>query len=84
MVLKNETHKILWDFEIQTDHQISVRRSDLVIANKKENLLNSGLYRSVWPQNKTEEREKRDKYLDLAKGLKKTVEHESDGNTDCN
>ena len=35
-VLKNETHKILWDFEIQTDHLISAKRPDLVIDNKKK------------------------------------------------
>ena len=35
-VLENETHKILWDFDIQTDHQISARRPDLVIINKKK------------------------------------------------
>ena len=34
-VLENETHKLLWDFEIQTDHLISTRRPDLVIINKK-------------------------------------------------
>ena len=34
-VLENETHKILWDFEIQTDHLISSRRADLEIVNKK-------------------------------------------------
>ena len=34
--MENETHKILWDFEIQTDHQILARRSDLVIVNKKK------------------------------------------------
>ena len=28
-VLQNETHKILWDFEIQMDHLISARRPDL-------------------------------------------------------
>ena len=28
-VLQNETYKILWDFEIETDHRISVRRPDL-------------------------------------------------------
>ena len=33
---KNETHKILWDFEIQTDYLISVRQPDLVIFNKKK------------------------------------------------
>ena len=33
-VLENETHKLFWDFEIQTDLLISTRRSDLVIVNK--------------------------------------------------
>ena len=33
-VLTNETHKLLWDFEIQTDHQISVKRPDLIIKKK--------------------------------------------------
>ena len=32
-VLENETHKIPWDFEIETDHLISARRPDLVIVN---------------------------------------------------
>ena len=35
-VLENDTHKLLWDFDIQTDHLISVRRPDLIIINKKE------------------------------------------------
>ena len=30
-VLENETHKILWDFEIQTDYQISARQPDQII-----------------------------------------------------
>ena len=34
-VLENETHEILLDFEIQTDHLIPARRPDLVIINKK-------------------------------------------------
>ena len=29
-------HKILWDFEIQTDHLIPARRPDLVLINKKK------------------------------------------------
>ena len=33
-VLESETHKILWDFEIQTDHLISARGPDLVIVKK--------------------------------------------------
>ena len=32
-VLENDRHKLLWDFEIQTDHVISARRPDLVIIH---------------------------------------------------
>ena len=35
-VLKNETHKRLWDFEIQTDHLISAKRPNLIIVNKNK------------------------------------------------
>ena len=35
-VLENETHRLLWDFEIQTDHLIWAKRPDLEIANKKK------------------------------------------------
>ena len=42
---EHETHKILCDFEIQTDHLILARRPNLVIIDKKENLPNSGLCR---------------------------------------
>ena len=35
-LLENETHKLQWDFEIQTNHLISARRSNLIIINKKE------------------------------------------------
>ena len=34
-VLKNDTHKLLWDFNIQTDQLITARRPDLIIINKK-------------------------------------------------
>ena len=32
---ENETLKILWDFQIQSEHLISIRRLDLIITNKK-------------------------------------------------
>ena len=35
---KNERHKILWDFKIQTHHLIRVRRPDPVIINKNKEL----------------------------------------------
>ena len=34
--LENETHKIIWDFVIQTYYQILARRPDNVIINKKK------------------------------------------------
>ena len=33
-VLENETHRILWDCEIQTDHSIPAMRPDLIIVKK--------------------------------------------------
>ena len=46
-VLENEMLKLLWDFEIQTDHLISARRPDLVIVDKnKENRPNCALNHS--------------------------------------
>ena len=35
-VLENDTHKLLWDFNIKTDHSIPVRRPDLIIINNKK------------------------------------------------
>ena len=35
-VLENDAHKLLWDFDIHTDHLISARRPDLIIINKKK------------------------------------------------
>ena len=35
-VLKNETYKIVQDFEIQTDHLILARRPELILINKKK------------------------------------------------
>ena len=54
-VLENDTHKLLWDFNIQTDHLIPDRRPDLIIINnnKKENLQNCRLYCPGGTQNKS-------------------------------
>ena len=35
-VLANDIYKLLWDFDIHTDHLISARRPDLIIINKKK------------------------------------------------
>ena len=86
-IRENDAHKLIWDFDLQTDHLISARRPDLIIINKKkkkkENLQN---FRFAVPADhriKLKECEKRDKYLDLAKELKKTMEQEVDNYTNC-
>ena len=71
-LLENETHKLLWDFEIQTDHLISTRRPDLIKINKKE--ITCRFVDFAVPAGhrvKLKESEKNDKYLDLARELKK-------------
>ena len=35
-VLENGTHKLPWDFEIQTDHLILARPPDLLIVNNNK------------------------------------------------
>ena len=34
--LENDIHKLIWDFDIQTDHLISARRPDIIRINKKK------------------------------------------------
>ena len=67
-VLENKMHIIIRGFEIQTDHLIPARRSDLlIINNKKKKRVNQmeDLSVPVDYRVKIKENEKRDKYLDL-------------------
>ena len=73
-VLENDTHKLLWDFDIQTDYLISARRPDRIIIEKKRKVKNCKIVDFGVPADhriKLKECEKRDKYLDLARKLKK-------------
>ena len=36
-VVENDTQKLLWDSDIQTNHQTSARRPDLILINKNKN-----------------------------------------------
>ena len=60
--------KRLWDFEMETDHLILAIRPDLVILNKKKRT-NQTVDFAVLVDHivKLKQREKRDKYLDLAR-----------------
>ena len=71
-VLENDTHKLLWDFNIQTDHLIPARSPNLIIINKKKRTCK--IVDFAVPADhriKLKECEKRDKYLNLARELKK-------------
>ena len=88
-VLENDTHKLLWDSGIQADHLNSAWRPDLIIINphkkkRKENGKKKRTCKSVdfaIPADhriKLKESEKKNKYLDLARELNKTMENEGD------
>ena len=71
---EKDLHKLLWDFNIQTDHLIPVRRPDLIIINKKKKKRICKIVDFVVPADyriNLKESEKKDKYLDLARELKK-------------
>ena len=71
-VRKNDTHKLLWDFSIKTDHLIPARRLDLIIINKEKRTCK--IVDFAVPADhriNLKECEKKDKYIDLARELKK-------------
>ena len=69
-VLENNTHKLLWDFDIHTDPLISARRPGLII-NKKRICKIVDFAIPADHRIKQKECEKKDKYLDHARELKK-------------
>ena len=83
-VLENDSHEFLWDINIQTDHLIPARRPDLIIINKRKRICK--IVDFAVPADhriSLKESEKKNKYLDLARELKKTVEHESNDRANC-
>ena len=71
-VRENETHKLLWDFDIQPDHRISARRSDRVIVNNKKKscpIVDFAVQGDL--RVKLKEGRKGDRYLNFARVLKK-------------
>ena len=74
-VLENDSHKLLWDFNLQTDHLIPTRRPDLIIINKKKKKKRiCKIVDFAVPADhriNLKESEKKDKYPDLARELKK-------------
>ena len=71
-VLENDTHKLLWDFNIQTNQLIPARIPDLIIIKKKERI-GKDVDFAVPADHRINLKEcvKKDKYLNLARELKK-------------
>ena len=68
-VLENDTHKLQWDFNL-----IPARRPDLIIINNKKKKRICKIVDFAIPVDhriKLKKCEKRDKYLDLVRELKK-------------
>ena len=74
-ILENDSHELLWGFNIQTDHIIPARRSDIIIIKKIKNKKRiCKIFDFAVPADhriNPKESEKKDKYLDLARELKK-------------
>ena len=66
------THKLLWDFDIHTDHLILAKRPEFIVINKKKRTCKTVDFAIPADHRiKLKEVEKKDKYLDLARELKK-------------
>ena len=73
-VLENDTYKLLWDFNIQTDHLNPARRPNLIIINKKKKKKICKIFDFAVQADHIiiqKESGKKDNYLDLAWELKK-------------
>ena len=67
-ILENNTHKLRWEFNIQTDHLIVARKPDLIKINKKKRICKIVDF-AVPADHRINLKEcaKKDKYLDLAR-----------------
>ena len=66
-VLENEIHRLLWCFEINTDHSILARRQVLIkIYQKNRTCKIVAIAAPADHSVELKETEKKDKYLDLA------------------
>ena len=72
VVMENHKCKILWDFTVQTDHEIRGRRPDVVVVQKDENLCQIIDFACPYDGRvDTKELEKIERYQNLARELRK-------------
>ena len=69
---ENDSHKLLWDFNIQTERLIPARRPDLIIINKRKRICTIvDFVVSADHRINLKKGEMKDKFLDLVRELKK-------------
>ena len=97
-VLDNETHKILWDFDIQKVYLVLVKRPDLVMINKKKKKKEKKKKKKKekkrtcrivdftgpgWPLSENQRNRKGRQVLEPCKKTKNAIEYEGDSDTIC-
>ena len=71
-VLENDNYKLMWDCNIQTDHDIKARRPDMVVVNKREQTCQIiDVTNPVDTAVREKEKEKIEKYQNLAREVGK-------------
>ncbi len=71
-VLDTDSHKLLWDFNIQTDNRNQARRPDHIIIKKKKRICKKVDVAVTADHRKNrKESEKKDKDIDSAREMKK-------------
>ena len=65
-VVENDRAKILWDYDVRTDHRIQARKPDLIVVNKETQKVQLIDVAIPWDTRVMEKsREKKEKYHDL-------------------
>ena len=77
-------HKLLWDFEINGLPNLGQTTKSSNNQQKKRTCKIVDFAILSDHKVKLKENEKREKHQDLTRELKKTIEHESNGDTNCN
>ena len=78
-VQENERYKILWDFNIQTEHVIEARRPDMIVIDKETKFAKIIDFAIPYDSRvNSKEVEKIEKYQDLAPEIKKLWGYEGD------
>ena len=83
-VLKKEMQKILWDFEIQTDHLVPAGRPELEIVNMKKRNYWIVDFAAPVDHSKNQRKQKKRQIVRSWQRTKKAMEHEGVGDTNCN